>query len=59
MHILFCYSDMTIGITDMGKSTTEVLTGHRAPVLGVSLDPKLEYLVSFLTKLGLICTVYK
>lgn len=37
---------MTVGITDVNKSTTETLTGHRAPVLGVALDPKLEYLVS-------------
>lgn len=41
-------SDMTIGVTDVNKSTTETLIGHRAPVLGVALDPKLEYLVSTL-----------
>uniref|UniRef100_A0A1B6MKD1 Uncharacterized protein n=1 Tax=Graphocephala atropunctata TaxID=36148 RepID=A0A1B6MKD1_9HEMI len=38
--------DMTIGVTDTKTSKTETLEGHRAPVLSVALDPKLEYLVS-------------
>ncbi|XP_046676836.1 WD repeat and HMG-box DNA-binding protein 1-like isoform X1 [Homalodisca vitripennis] len=38
--------DMTIGLTNTKTSKTEPIEGHRAPVLSVALDPKLEYLAS-------------
>jgi hypothetical protein len=41
---------MTIKVKDINSSSKAkeiVLTGHTAPILSVSLDPKSEFLVSF------------
>jgi hypothetical protein len=37
---------MEIHVSSIGTSKTTVLTGHRAPILGVALDPKDKYVVS-------------
>lgn len=37
---------MTVNVTDTETSKTTSLQGHRAPVLSVALDPKMEYVVS-------------
>ncbi|KAJ9590981.1 hypothetical protein L9F63_015987 [Diploptera punctata] len=39
-------SDMEVHVTDIKTLNTVVLTGHKAPILGVSLDPKHKYMVS-------------
>jgi WD40 repeat protein len=45
--IVFHYSsDMEIHISNICTSKTTVLTGHKAPILGVALDPKDKYVVS-------------
>jgi hypothetical protein len=37
---------MEIHVSNIGISKTVVLIGHKAPVLGVALDPKEKYVVS-------------
>jgi hypothetical protein len=37
---------MEIHVSNIGTSKTTILTGHRAPILGVALDPKDKYVVS-------------
>lgn len=37
---------MEIHVSNVGTSKTTVLTGHKAPILGVALDPKDKYVVS-------------
>uniref|UniRef100_A0A1B6DME6 Uncharacterized protein n=1 Tax=Clastoptera arizonana TaxID=38151 RepID=A0A1B6DME6_9HEMI len=39
-------SDMKINVTEIDGLKTETLRDHRAPVLSVAIDPKLEYLAS-------------
>ena len=39
---------MEIHVNTIGASKTTVLTGHKAPILGVALDPKDKYVVSSL-----------
>ncbi|XP_021932631.1 WD repeat and HMG-box DNA-binding protein 1 isoform X1 [Zootermopsis nevadensis] len=37
---------MEIHVSNVGTSKTTVLTGHKAPILGVALDPKDKYVAS-------------
>jgi hypothetical protein len=37
---------MEIHVSNIDTSKTTVLTGHKAPILGVALDPKDKYVVS-------------
>jgi hypothetical protein len=37
---------MEIHISNICTSKTTILTGHKAPILGVALDPKDKYVVS-------------
>jgi hypothetical protein len=37
---------MEIHVSNIGTSKTTILTGHRAPILGVALDPMDKYVVS-------------
>jgi hypothetical protein len=37
---------MEIHISNIYTSKTTILTGHKAPILGVALDPKDKYVVS-------------
>ncbi|CAH1402703.1 unnamed protein product [Nezara viridula] len=39
-------SDMNVHVVDLNSMECKKLTGHRAPVLSVSLDPKLEFVAS-------------
>ncbi|XP_069678187.1 WD repeat and HMG-box DNA-binding protein 1 [Periplaneta americana] len=39
-------SDMEIHISTIGTAKTTVLSGHKAPILGVALDPKDKYVAS-------------
>jgi len=45
---------MEIHVNTIGASKTTVLTGHKAPILGVALDPKDKYVVSSLNQLFLL-----
>lgn len=47
-YVCYCSSDMEIHVNTIGASKTTVLTGHKAPILGVALDPKDKYVVSSL-----------
>ena len=52
--IFFNFSDMTIKVKDISSSNKPkelVFTGHTAPILSVSLDPKSEFLVNFHLKI--------
>lgn len=42
------YSDMRIQVTDTTTSENIELLGHEAPVLGLSLDPKEEFVVMYI-----------
>jgi hypothetical protein len=37
---------MEIHVSNIGTLKTTILTGHKAPILGVALDPKDKYVVS-------------
>lgn len=39
---------MRIQVTDINTSDSTELEGHQAPILGLSLDPKEEFIVSIL-----------
>jgi len=47
-YVCYISSDMEIHINTIGASKTTVLTGHKAPILGVALDPKDKYVASSL-----------
>jgi hypothetical protein len=43
--VLYTFSDMRIQVTNIKTSDTFELNGHQAPILGLSLDPKEEFIV--------------
>lgn len=44
-----CCSDMRIQVTDISTSNNIELIGHEAPILGLSLDPKEEFVVKHIS----------
>lgn len=42
---------MEIHIFDLETSKAQVLSGHSAPILGVSIDPKEKYVVRIFTEI--------
>lgn len=46
IHYYFCFSDMDIHVVDMDSMENKTLSGHRAPILSISLDPRLCFLVT-------------
>lgn len=46
IFFIFC-SDMEIRLVDLTTMDCKVFAGHKAPVLSVCVDPKLEYIVSY------------
>jgi hypothetical protein len=54
LYVFYYSSDMEIHVSTIGSSKTTVLTGHKASILGVALDPKDKYVVSSLNLLFLL-----
>lgn len=46
VFIVICFRDMEIHIVDVSTSAIKYFSGHKAPILHVAIDPKMEYLVS-------------